>query len=416
MAEKDIQGYRRSHKRIPTSVALDDDQAELSARQAAIGQLGGKLKGEKPKRKLLKDYSQFGMSNAKHMSTDPTYGPESDPNDPTYDAETARAAVDEAAAEASQPVDPDGFKMNKDWKDLLGGTYGGYPEIPVEEPSKIRQDLENWLDSQWDEDEKEKRIARQRASQEAMVRAQMGAGEAGRSGAAALLQGEAGRLAESQARVAEMERELELTGLQSWLMGFDLQKEQYDQGEREQAAQAALLGLEVYDLDYDDMWELFQLPENAKSEAARKLHNKAWKQMQEDGHYDEEDDEPEDVANIFVPEWAEGTEVDLLEGETAAEWDERVRLLYLAAKVPAEWITSWRMSNFLPVDDMYAFKSSGIFDTREDGIIIPRNSAFDPVEQGWVDTGDTITVTNSRGEEIVHNKYKSGDLVIYIPA
>ena len=125
---------------------------------------------------------------------------------------------------------------------------------------------------------------------------------------------------------------------------------------------------------------------------------------------DNDDDDTENTSEVFVPSWAEGTEADALDGETAAAYDERIRMLYTSAGVPAGELASFRMTSFLPVDDMYYFTSSSWADTRPDGIVIPRNSAFDPSTQGWEDTGREEEIN-----EVAHKVYKSGNVYIYVP-
>ena len=58
---KDIQGYRRSHKRIPTSMALTDDQAELQAQQAAIGRMTPEAPAGKGHRSLKSFQGRMGQ-------------------------------------------------------------------------------------------------------------------------------------------------------------------------------------------------------------------------------------------------------------------------------------------------------------------------------------------------------------------
>lgn len=334
--QQDIAGFRRSHKKIPTRMALDDDQNEMAARQKAIGGIKGK-----PNKVPLNNYSQFGSQNAIGSGgIQPPNRPEAPPPRPQGNAKShgvgqkqdprgtqiappgsmETSARQHASRTMRQfPVAEEGLEETIESQGYSAdSTYGGgtdtvvgnvdvvaaanrlgglnviTPEPDPEDPYGWRQKLEDIANRQLDPEAAEERIARQRASQEAMIRAQMGSGEAGRSGASALLQGEAGRMAESQARAAELARELDVAELGSVLMNFDLAKDRYDDAEKRQAASAAMYLAMAYDVDYDEAFAMLGLPDNAKSDEARAAFED-YTQDLDDGFDDDGGEEEEET-------------------------------------------------------------------------------------------------------------------------
>jgi len=323
----DIQGYRRSHKKIPTGMALTDDQNELAAKQSAIGKM------ESPKAKMPKSYTNpmnpIGMGSGGPIQppTMPQRGQYQPPAIPPGIGEQAGTPGGYPASEtvydlppgsppfSTQRTNPDGSitiinhqsatpQVQFDGADQVGGqgapidpemkaklaawgqlrgdktaeekklleqssTEGTKEEVPdpfPDDPYGMRDWMQNRLNEQLDPEEAERRVIRQRAAQEAMVRATMGAGEAGRSGASALLEGEAGRMAEQKARTAELERTMGIVGLGMELMGFDLDKNRYNKAELRQAALAALKAAEFVDADTaEEIYDMLNIPEHARS-------------------------------------------------------------------------------------------------------------------------------------------------------
>ena len=378
----EIDGYRRSHKKIPTKMAMQDDQDELKAKQAAIGKMGPAGKAQRQGIVPLANYMPGGsgldMSQARKLSpgggtNEPNTGdPNTNRSDPhvndggsgssgsgssgsslagavgglrqptageaaadkaNFDVEVA---VAEQAAEAAvnrlrEPNIPEVAELlpgadsqinpytgafvpdittstsndgtlttgtgqtidaNQDMSrgdgttgpsrfDVMSGEYfggGGAGATVTEE--EVGPDGA-WYDSISerigrldDPDAANKRVARQRAAAEAQIRATMGSGEAGRSGAAALLQGEAGRLAEEQARTAELAKELDLAELESYMMGFDLEKERYDETEKRQAMKAAYYMGSEYDMDYDAVMDFLGFNDAVRDDASRNAYNR----------------------------------------------------------------------------------------------------------------------------------------------
>jgi hypothetical protein len=327
--QQDIAGFRRSHKKIPTSMAMQNDQAELSAKNKAVN----KVK-KTPNKVPLNNYSQFGQENAIGAApTAPPARPEGGARDLAVN--TIKAPISSVTASTSTEQKLDKFG-NPIWsgedEDIRVGTAGTDEstwskrgtdmtkeeltswqqeqkgEVQLDENGNIRQDLQDMWDRQNDQEAAQERIARQRASQEAMIRATMGAGEAGRSGAAALLQGEGGRMAESQARAAELERELGVAELGSALMNFDLAKDRYDVAEKRQAASAAMYIAQAYDVSYDEAFAMLGLPEHAKSEESKEVFTD-WIAGFEDDDDDEDDDKDDDKKiKTKSEEIAEGLE------------------------------------------------------------------------------------------------------------
>tara|TARA_R110000824_G_scaffold44207_10_gene128752 strand:- start:1627 stop:3129 length:1503 start_codon:yes stop_codon:yes gene_type:complete len=322
----DIQGYRRSHKKIPTGMALTDDQNELAAKQSAIGKM------ESPKAKMPNSYTNpmnpIGMGSGGPIQppTMPQRGQYQPPAIPPGIGEQAGTPGGYPASEtvydlppgsppfSTQRTNPDGSitiinhqsatpQVQLDGADQVGGqgapidpemkaklaawgqlrgdktaeekklleqssTEGTKEEVPdpfPDDPYGMRDWMQNRLNEQLDPEEAERRVIRQRAAQEAMVRATMGAGEAGRSGASALLEGEAGRMAEQKARTAELERTMGIVGLGMELMGFDLDKNRYNKAELRQAALAALKAAEYVDADSaEEIYDMLNIPESAR--------------------------------------------------------------------------------------------------------------------------------------------------------
>ena len=276
---EDIAGYRRKHKRIPTSVALDADQAELQAKQRAIGKMGptavpgqaGGAAKTNPNRKPLSSYGQFGSQNAIGMGM-------GGPN-------MGGLGGSGGSGQLGAPNTPGNLGQS------LGRIGGGQPAAPfniaqldgvtietqgmtpapgeeVQEEPKDHEELYNRVkeifNEQLDPVAREERITRQRAAQEAAIRASMGSGETSMSGAAALLEGEAGRMAESQARTMELEREMGIAGLGLELAGYDLDKERYDMNEKRGLAMSALFAAEYVDADSaEELMNLLNIPEAA---------------------------------------------------------------------------------------------------------------------------------------------------------
>lgn len=386
----DITGFRRSHKRIPTAVAMDDDQNEMSAKQAAIGKMGqspAERQGIVPLANYNRAGAGFNMNQARsispggnnepdtsdpntdrtdpqqsgssgstsssassaargslanrtldqerlarnaaaqrrddiavdeHVNTDPgnTLPVLPNPNDPDNDGvpggldpETGAFVPtwgEEAGATSStggtlydafgNPISISGeARPDNTWRNTnlyppgfrggMGGGEGGGEEVVTEgEWGEGRKggwydSISERIDRLGDPASAEKRIARQRAAQEAQIRATMGAGESGRSGAASLLQGEAGRLAEEQARTAELAKELDLAELESYMMGFDLEKERYDAVEKRQAMKAAYYMGSEYDMDYDAVMDFLGFNDAVRDDESRRAYN-AWHQEQ----------------------------------------------------------------------------------------------------------------------------------------
>jgi len=280
---KDIAGFRASHKRIPTSVAMNDDQNEMAARTGAIDRLGAETKDKKPNKKPLADYSQFGLGNARRLVSDAT-GDESSQSYNPSDGLAGDRAGSLLTPASPTLVDPLDGKMSV--------QVGAMEEDALSAAEQI-------LAGQLDPEERERRIARARASQEAMVRSTMGAGEAGRSGAAALLEGEAGRLAESQTRIMEMQREMGLANLATYLEGFDLAKERYDDAEIRQAQLAIMYAMTYEDLSYDEAADKLGISQKARTPAAEKEANDAIAE-QEEIEANEQDEE--DALNSYTGE------------------------------------------------------------------------------------------------------------------
>jgi hypothetical protein len=163
-----------------------------------------------------------------------------------------------------------------------------------------------------------------------MVRAQMGAGEAGRSGASALLEGEAGRLAESQARLAEQERKTQITGLATWLMGFDMNKERYDIADKQMAQQAAINALEFKDLNYQDMMEYLSIPKSAWSKEGEIQFNLVREATMDQRNQDEADAE-ESAAYEGLTSY--NALMSAAEDNQHVDWDAGLGLMFLNTSV-----------------------------------------------------------------------------------
>ena len=329
--QQDIAGFRRAHKRIPARMAMQDDQAELAARQQAVGS----MKQAKPNKVPLTNYGQFGAQNAIGSGgTQPSNRPSSPgmsrgagvgqtlTQQETEEQRLLRLqkeARERAIGKAAQGVPSD--RANQANTLMAGGgsaTVDGrgvaLPGLNMAErgagvsipgtkqeqdpgdPYGLRGDLQDIFDRLDDQKAAEERIARARAAQSAGVRAAMGAGETGMSGAAALLEGEAGRLAESQARAAELAQDLDVAALGSALMGFDLAKDRYDTAEKRQAASAAMYLAQAYDVSYDEAFEMLGLPDSAKSDEARETFNEWASNLGSDDEVVEETEITEEEA------------------------------------------------------------------------------------------------------------------------
>ena len=302
--QNDINGYRRSHKRIPTGMALADDENEMKARSGAVANIKGPNVDTKPNRVPLSSYRNEMNPIGSGASSD---GPELE-----YLDSPSTAPLQTSTVESNQILKTAARDDKADWGK---STDAGSQDAP------LRELVQKFLDEGMDDDQSERRVTRQRAAQEAMVRAQMGAGESGRSGAAALLQGEAGRLAESQARLAEQERKTQITGLATWLMGFDMNKERYDIADKQMAQQAAINTLEYKDLNYQDMMEFLQIPKSAWTKEGEIQFNAVRDQMNKDRGDEEkeladaEEKAARDLANA-------NKEEEKLEGsDESGPWD-----------------------------------------------------------------------------------------------
>jgi hypothetical protein len=257
---QDIAGFRRSHKRIPTSVKLQGDQEEMLAKQAALGrmgQTGSASATESGPKKSLASYQ--GNANVQRRES----GPIGQPSLPGPVNNRMRGDAIAGAKKLTSKAQP------------VVSSQEVVEEVEVDagDPYSLRQSLQDTYTRLDDQQAAEERIARQTAAQQATVRAAMGSGEAGMSGAAALLEGDAGRMAESQARANEVAQDLQTAALGSALLGFDLTKDRYDKAEKQQAAAAAMSWMLQYDVDYDEAFEMLNLPESAKSEEQRKIVN-----------------------------------------------------------------------------------------------------------------------------------------------
>ncbi len=278
---QDIAGFRRSHKRIPTSVKLQGDQEEMLAKQAALGrmgQTGSASATESGPKKSLASYQ--GNANVQRRES----GPVGQPNLPGPVNNRMRGDAIAGAKKFIPQNEPYDGPITVTGREIVEEDA----VVDAGDPYSLRQSLQDTYTRLDDQKAAEERIARQTAAQQATVRAAMGSGEAGMSGAAALLEGDAGRMAESQARANEVAQDLQTAALGSALLGFDLTKDRYDKAEKQQAAAAAMSWMLAYDVDYDEAFEMLNLPDAAKSEDQKKIVND-WNEANKAADQDEED-------------------------------------------------------------------------------------------------------------------------------
>jgi hypothetical protein len=246
-----------------------DDQKELAAKQKAVSNMGqgGAAKAAKtgPKKPLSTYQNQMNPIG---------FGSNTGPNMGGLGSTNGLTGTAESGVQAQLGNLPSAAGAIANYKPQASSTT----EVVEEEvttdrydPNNIGADLYATYQRLNDQEAAEERIARARAAQEGMIRATMGAGEAGRSGAAALLQGEGGRMAEGQARAAELANDLEVAELGSALRNFDFSKERYNDTEKKQAASAIMSLINAYDVDYDEAIEMLQLPEGVASDSHRKV-------------------------------------------------------------------------------------------------------------------------------------------------
>jgi hypothetical protein len=277
-----IDTYRRSHKRIPTGMALDDDKDELKSKQRAANKMntGAKVDSGPRKIPLSQWNSNVPVRGSGSIGQVPT------PSLPDETRFNREEALEEAEGRRSAAEDMgtgrfgsrvDRTKMDARQAALARIDQGNNQRENLDEKKEEEEDLNAGIRDRLarldDVDAANERIARQRAVAESSARAALGTGETGMSGAAALLEADAGRMAEQAARTAELGRELELAELESYLVGFDLEKERYDAAEQRQAAMAAYYIGSVYDMDYDSAMDFLGIPEGARTEAGRREYN-----------------------------------------------------------------------------------------------------------------------------------------------
>ena len=365
----DIMGYRRSHKKIPTKTAMLADQEEL-ARNGAVGKLsepaGGNIKGRRALSSYRNEMDPIGFSfddsptsepSAKELAAQAAIPPviKGDPQRRFVEEEARNAARDRVQEQAEglvagpMPVNPNSFEM-PEFGDAVASREEGYKEDKARyDPFGIREDLQKTWDDAHDPQAKEDRIQRQRAAQEAAVRAAMGGGETGMSGAAALLEGDAGRMAEQQARIGELANDLQLADLGTYLMGFDLEKERYNDAEKQQAAMAAFYLGSMYDMNYDQVMDYLQIPEAARTEEHRNAYNE-WHSAEYD------------------PDQEEGSYYEQFENVTSMSSDEIDQLIADGATVLEETRENGSRLVMDENGDIYTDEELGSY-TRSDGTV-----------------------------------------------
>ena len=97
-------------------------------------------------------------------------------------------------------------------------------------------------------------------------------------------------MAESQARTAELEREMGIAGLGLELAGYDLDKERYEANEKRGLAMSALLAAEYVDADSaEELMNLLNIPESAWDDN----HMKELQEFLDENREDDGDDDKE---------------------------------------------------------------------------------------------------------------------------